>query len=105
MTSQPVAVFGGMEFASFRLKPGVSETALRTAAAAVEQHLLQHQPGFISHALLRGDDDVYIDMVLADSREHAIAICEKWPDNAHGSHFLSLIAPGSAQLDFYQRLT
>ena len=104
MTPTATPLFGGIEFASFRLKRGVSEAELQAAAAAVEQHLLQHEAGFISHALLRGDDDIYVDMVLADTREHAIAICEKWPDSVHGRHFLSLLAPGSAQLDFYQRL-
>ena len=96
--------FGGLEFAHFQLRPGVSEAALRQASLAVEQHLLQHQPGFVGHALLRGDDDSYVDLVLADSHERAVALCQLWPDDPHGAHFLSLIAPGSALLAFYRRI-
>ncbi|WP_374497123.1 hypothetical protein [Vogesella indigofera] len=95
---------GGLEFASFRLRPGVSEHTLRQAAQAVEQHLLRHQPGFVSHTLWRGDDDSYVDLVLADSHERAVALCELWPDDPHGAHFLSLLAPGSALLAFYRRV-
>ena len=45
-----------------------------------------------------------VDLVLADSRERAVALCQLWPDDPHGAHFLSLLAPGSALLAFYQRV-
>lgn len=100
----PSPHFGGLEFARFRLRPGVSEATLRQAAQAVEEHLLRHQPGFVGHALLRSDDDSYVDLVLADSHERTVALCELWPDDPHGAHFLSLLAPGSALLAFYRRI-
>jgi len=102
-----LASFGGMEFAPFRLLPGVSETQLCEAVEAMVAGLYANEPGFLGHALLRGADGRYVDVVFADSAERARALCGKWgtgPFAAACLPYLRAIEPGSAELAFYDRV-
>ncbi len=54
---------GGVEFATFRLKEGVTEADLLALAHRVESEFLVQQSELIVHCLLRGADGLYADLV------------------------------------------
>lgn len=71
MSSQPC-----IEYAPFRLKPGVSEETLLAASHALQQDFVARQPGFVRRDLLRGPDGQWVDLVEWQSREAALAIMD-----------------------------
>lgn len=66
-----------MEFAPFRLKPDVSETALLDAAAKMQECFLKRQPGYLSRELMRGRDGSYVDVIWWRSHADAAAAIPK----------------------------
>lgn len=99
--------FGGMEFSTFRLQPGVSQAQLRGAVDAMVAGLYDGEPGFLGHALLLGADGVYVDVVFADTADRARALCAKWGTGPFAEAclpYLQAIEPGSAQLAFFDRV-
>lgn len=101
--TQPALPFAGCEFATFRAADGVIPEQLLAASQRMRQQFLLLQPGFIDHALLQGDDGLWADVVLADSRASAEAICQRFMQNAACQAYLALIAPESARLTFWSR--
>lgn len=100
---------GGMEFSQFRVRPGVQDSALLSAASRMAAHLYQGEPGFHAHRLLRSDDEpgLYADVVLADTAEQARALCGKWgqaPFPPVCQAYLDLMVPESVQLAFWRRV-
>ncbi len=105
--SSSLQPWGGMEFSTFRLQPGVTEAQLRVAVDEMVAGLYADEPGFLGHALLRGADGVYVDVVFADSMERARALCAKWGSGPFAPAcmaYLAAICPGSANLGFFERL-
>ncbi len=96
--------FGGLEFSTFRLKPGVSEGELRVAAGRARDGLMAKQPGFLGHAVLRGNDGVYVDMLWADTQARASEICGLWVGHPDCTNYLALIESGSESLAFFERM-
>jgi hypothetical protein len=96
--------FAGLEFSTFKLKPGVGETELRAAAARARDGLMAHQPGFLGHAVLRGEDGVYVDMLWASSKKRATEICGLWVGHPDCADYLGLIEPGSESMAFFERV-
>ncbi|MCV2366540.1 hypothetical protein [Roseateles oligotrophus] len=96
--------FGGLEFSTFRLKPGVSEGELHAAANLAREGLMARQPGFLGHAVLRGNDGVYVDMLWAETQARASEICGLWVGNPDCANYLSLIEDGSVSLAFFERM-
>lgn len=101
--TNPALPFAGCEFATFRAADGVTPEQLLAASQRVLQQFLQQQPGFIEHALLQGDDGLWADVVLADSRASAETICQLFMQNEACLAYLALIAPDSARLTFWSR--
>ena len=56
---------GGVEFATFRLREGVTEADLLALSRRVESEFLLQQSELIMHCLLRGADGLYADVVMA----------------------------------------
>lgn len=98
----PALTLGGLEFSTFRLRAGVGEAELLSAAARARQGLMAKQAGFLGHAVLRAADGGYVDMLWAESRDRAQEICALWVGHPDCADYLALIEPGSATLAFYE---
>lgn len=102
-----IADFGGMEFSTFRLKNGVTEAALLPAVEAMVQGLYAAEPGFLGHAVLKGEGGVYVDVIFATSQARAAELCGKWGTGPFAPAclpYLETIEEGSAQLAFFERI-
>jgi hypothetical protein len=102
-----IPAFGGMEFSTFKLKHGVSETELFTAVDKMVEGLYSTEEGFMGHAVLKGADGTYVDVVFAASQSRAAELCSKWgagPFAPACLPYLEKIEEGSANLAFFQRV-
>lgn len=79
---------GGMEFATFKLKEGVTESRLIELSRRVEAEFLCYQEELILHFLVRGADGVYADVAIASSQEKAEEYCQQWLDNMVALEYL-----------------
>lgn len=52
-----------VEWAPFRLLPGIDDSVLLQAADDIQDAFLRQQPGFVCRELLRGTDGEWIDLV------------------------------------------
>lgn len=99
-----VVDFGGVEFAFFRLRAGVTEQMLLEASARVDAEFLSQEEGLLGHVLLKGDDGQYADMALADTRERAETICHRWTGQAVALDYIELIDGDSVKMTFWHRM-
>ncbi|HEA3129213.1 TPA: hypothetical protein RVR73_000492 [Aeromonas hydrophila] len=95
---------GGVEFATFRLKEGVTEADLLALAHRVESEFLVQQSELIVHSLLRGADGIYADLVMAPSQSLVEAYCQQWLHNAVAGEYLTLLDPDSVNMSFWTRI-
>ncbi len=87
-TSKPGA---GVEISFFRLKRGVTEFQARTAHAKAVDGFLSRQQGWITEHFVQFDDGLYLDLLLAESRERAEAICGLWHHHPDCTAFVALV--------------
>lgn len=102
-TTSVAGHFHGCEFSMFRAKAGVSDDQLIAACQKMEQEFLHREDGFIQHALLKGDQGAWADVVLTKSKEDAERICKNFMGNPACLEYLQLIEEGSANLTFWSR--
>ncbi|WP_218313671.1 hypothetical protein [Halomonas sp. 18071143] len=95
---------GGMEFATFRLKEGVTEARLVELSNQVESEFLSRQEELILHFLVRGTDGVYADVAIASSQEKAEEYCQQWLGNAVALEYLELLDKESVNMTFWTRI-
>ncbi|WOX50492.1 hypothetical protein R2E40_11735 [Aeromonas sp. CD] len=95
---------GGVEFATFRLKEGVTEADLLALAHRVESEFLVQQSELIVHCLLRGADGLYADLVMAPSQSLVETYCQQWLHNAVAGEYLSLLDHDSVNMSFWTRI-
>ncbi|PHS84285.1 hypothetical protein AAW02_11080 [Aeromonas dhakensis] len=95
---------GGVEFATFRLKEGVTEADLLALAHRVESEFLVQQSELIVHCLLRGADGIYADLVMAPSQSLVEAYCQQWLHNAVAGEYLTLLDLDSVSMSFWTRI-
>ena len=95
---------GGIEFAFFRLQPGVSEGDLAAIAHRVDAEFMAGRDGILAHFVVKGDNGLYADVVLADSRERAEQVCALWTEHAATLAFIELLEPESIDMSFWARL-
>lgn len=95
---------GGVEFATFRLREGVTEADLLALARRVEAEFLVQQSELIVHCLLRGADGVYADVVMAPSQLLVEAYCQQWLHNEVAKEYLTLLDSGSVNMSFWTRI-
>lgn len=67
---------GVVEWAPFRLAPGVDEAALLAASRALQEDFLQQQPGFLRRELLHGPDGQWVDLVYWRDASAAAAVMQ-----------------------------
>lgn len=102
-----IPAFGGMEFSRFKLKSDVSETELFTSVDKMVEGLYITEEGFLGHALLKGADGIYVDVIFADSQSRAAELCAKWGTGPFAPAclpYLEKIEEGSVNLEFFQRV-
>lgn len=95
---------GGVEFATFRLKEGVTEADLLALAHRVESEFLVQQSELIVHCLLRGADGLYADLVMAPSQSLVETYCQQWLHNAVAGEYLILLDHDSVNMSFWTRI-
>jgi hypothetical protein len=99
-----ISGFVGMEFSTFKLKEGVSETELFKAADEAVNGFMSKEEGFLGHSILRGEHGVYVDVLFAASKQQAVQICAKWVNNPFCSAYLEKIQEDSVNLSFFERI-
>lgn len=107
MALPDISAFEGIEFSTFKLKPGVSEAELVQAVDQMVEGLYSNEAGFLGHALLRGADGIYVDVVFADSQNRAAELCAKWGTGPFAPDclpYLEKIEESSVNLKFFQRI-
>lgn len=95
---------GGMEFATFRLKEGVTEDRLIELSNHLEAEFLSEQRELILHFLVRGADGIYADVAIASSQEKAEEYCQQWLDNSVALEYLELLEKKSVNMTFWTRI-
>jgi hypothetical protein len=63
-----------VEWAPFRLKPGVDDETLIERSERLQQEFLSRQQGFVRRELLKGDDGGWVDLVYWADQASADAI-------------------------------
>lgn len=77
-----------VEWAPFEVADGVSEETLLQASERVHNEFLVKQKGFIKRELLKGDNDLWVDVVYWASKEDAqLAIEDAANSQACGGYF------------------
>ncbi len=99
-----IAGFSGLEFGTFRLKKDVSEHELLKASKMLDQEFLCQEDGFLGHAILKGEDGLYVDLAFATTQEKAEQICAKWMSNEFALKYLECLDPESVKLSFWTRI-
>ncbi len=96
--------FVGMEFGTFKLKEGVSESEMLKAAQTADEMFLSKEDGFLAHVVLRGNDGLYADVGFATTQEKAEEVCAKWMENEYTLKYIEAINPESVNLSFWERI-
>lgn len=66
-----------IEWAAFRLRPGVSVAELEAASERLEAEFLRPSPGYLHRELLSGEAGQYVDLVHWRSRADAEALMSR----------------------------
>ena len=70
-----------VEWAPFRLKPGITDAELLAASEALQRDFLSRQDGFVGRELLRGANGQWADLVYWRDDESAHAIMQAVADS------------------------
>ncbi|WP_428025319.1 hypothetical protein [Arcobacter sp.] len=101
---EKISNFVGMEFATFKLKEGVSEEKMLQIINEVDKNFLQKEEGFLGHCTLKGDSGLYADVAFATTQEKAQEICSKWLENEFALKYIELIDESSVNMTFWNRI-
>lgn len=104
ITNKSIDNIGGMEFATFRLKEGVTEARLVELSNQVESEFLSQQEELVFHFLVRGENGTYADVAVASSQEKAEEYCQQWLSNKVALEYLELIDKESVNMTFWMRI-
>jgi hypothetical protein len=96
-TVLPVQNERGIEIGRFRLKPDVSEAAMREAYTTMVNTHLAKQPGWLGQHLVQLEEGVFVDIAYARDQQCAKAICATWQGQAACEAFLLMIDPESME--------
>jgi len=101
---QNIGTFKGMEFATFKLKNGVSEEKMLEIIKKVDEQFLQNEEGFLGHTTLTSENGIYADVAFATTQEKAQEICGKWMENEMALQYVDLIDEPSVNMSFWSRI-
>jgi hypothetical protein len=82
-----------IEWASFRLADGVTDSDLLSASDALHAEFLSRQPGFVRRELLRGENGLLADLVYWTDPESAGAAMQRAPKNPACLRYFQLMSP------------
>lgn len=99
-----IGSFAGLEFCTFKMKPGASEQQLIAAAIAAEDEFLSKEAGFLGHGILKDGNGLYVDIAFATSQEKAQEICAKWTSNDFALKYLEFIDSDTVNMNFWERI-
>ncbi len=97
--------FTGLEFAVFKLKPGVQEADLIQLSKTIDSHFLAQKKDLLAHFLLRGTEGLYADVAIASTQEKAEEICLEWVTNEFTKPYLELLDNDSVDMSFWSRIS
>ena len=86
-----------IEWAPFKLREGVDESALIAASDAFQSKFLSHQAGFIERHLVRAADREWIDVAYWDSLENANRAVENAAKNPVVMEYFSMMAEADGE--------
>lgn len=96
-----------IEWAPFRLKPGVSEEDFLRASEALQEDFIDHQPGFVRRELLKGAGREWVDLVYWEDREAAervaVSAAESPACHAYFQFMEGVADPAAGVLHFERR--
>lgn len=81
-----------VEWAPFRVAPGISEAMLLDGADGLQRDFLEHQKGFIRRELLRGSGDQWVDLVYWQDQASADAAMEAANSSQACAAYFQLLA-------------
>lgn len=96
--------FNGVEFATFKLKKGVTEADMLAAAETATLEFFSKEEGVLGHTILKGEAGLYADVTFASTKEKAEAICGKWMSNQFALAYLEFINPDSVNMTFWTKI-
>lgn len=80
-----------VEWAPFRVRPGVTTEALIAASDQLHADFLARQPGFVARELLRGPDEQWTDLVFWENRATAAAAMQRVADSPACGRYFALM--------------
>jgi len=80
-----------LEWAPFRLRPGIAEERLLDASAKLQADFVSKQAGFLGRRLVRKSDGSYIDLVLWESMAAADKAMQHAAESDTCSTFFTLM--------------
>jgi hypothetical protein len=83
-----------VEWAPWRLAPGVSESAVLDGSDALQRDFLSRQPGFVGRELLRGPDGQWVDLLYWEDQASADAAMRAASASPVCSLYFRLMADG-----------
>ncbi len=99
-----ISNFIGLEFGIFKLKNDVSESEMLKAAEEADINFMSKEEGFLGHAVLKGENGLYVDLSFATTKEQAEEICGKWMSNEFTLKYIEFIDPESVDMSFWSRI-
>lgn len=90
-----------IEVVTLKIKPGTSVETFRAADRDVERQHVARQPGFISRESAAGKDGAWVVIVHWRSVKDAQASMDSFEKAPAAARFMSLIEPGSMQMNRY----
>ena len=85
-----------IEWAAFRLQPGVTVDALRQASQQMQAQFLSTQPGFVSRQLVALGEQRYADLVQWTTPQAAAQVMERAPQHLACAAYFGLMAAAEA---------
>ncbi len=99
-----ISSFTGLEFGLFKLKNGASEKEMLKAAEDADKYFMSNEEGFLGHAVLKGENGLYVDLSFSTTKEQAEEICGKWMSNEFALKYIEFIDPESVDMSFWSRI-
>ncbi len=81
----------GFEIGFFKRKIEVNEEQIITANKEMEKLFLSKEKALVRHMIIKIEENLYADVTIANTKNDAQKICEKWTKNKHALSFLDLI--------------
>jgi hypothetical protein len=93
-----------IEIMRFRLSPGSSEEAFRSADRRLQSEFAYQQPGLLRRTTAAGADGDWVVVDLWRSEADADAATERWADDQAAAAFMSFVDRPTLHVDRYTTL-